>query len=328
MTTRKQTVRRGKAAKTGRLAGPRRAGAGKASPVSASRAKSASKSTRNGSGKSGGGTASTKAAGARKAKAAGSGKSAKTAVKKTAAKTAAAGRKRAVKKGSVKKAASRAAAPKKKAGRLVKSKATRTSNAPPKAKGAVAKRGAAGKAVGKAVAKRGSVVGGVSRVKSRVSVSKGNTGRVTGNSKPSHRGDDVGGSEARPPKPVVKTRLTSKQLAEFKRTLLAKRQMLTGDVNTLAADTLRRDAGGELSNMPIHMADIGSDNWEQDFTLGLIESEQQLVREIDAALRRIKDGTYGVCMATGKPISVARLRAKPWAKYCIEYARQQENLRR
>jgi len=233
-------------------------------------------------------------------------------------------KKESIKKGSVKKAASRAAAPKKKAGRLVKSKATRTSNAPPKAKGAVAKRGAAGKPV----AKRGSVVGGVSRVKSRVSVSKGNTGRVTGNSKPSHRGDDVGGPEARPPKPVVKTRLTSKQLAEFKRTLLAKRQMLTGDVNTLAADTLRRDAGGELSNMPIHMADIGSDNWEQDFTLGLIESEQQLVREIDAALRRIKDGTYGVCMATGKPISVARLRAKPWAKYCIEYARQQENLRR
>ncbi len=76
--------------------------------------------------------------------------------------------------------------------------------------------------------------------------------------------------------------------------------------------------------MPIHMADIGSDNWEQDFTLGLVASEQLVVREIDDALRRIKDRTYGVCMATHKPITLARLRAKPWAKYCIEYARALE----
>ena len=76
--------------------------------------------------------------------------------------------------------------------------------------------------------------------------------------------------------------------------------------------------------MPIHMADLGSDNWEQDFTLGLIASEAGLVREIDQALARIEERTYGVCEATGKPISLARLRAKPWAKYCIEYARMRE----
>jgi RNA polymerase-binding transcription factor DksA len=72
------------------------------------------------------------------------------------------------------------------------------------------------------------------------------------------------------------------------------------------------------------MADLGSDNWEQDFALGLIASERQTVREIDAALKRIKDKTYGVCLATHQPISTARLRAKPWAAYCIDYARARE----
>ncbi|MHC4234990.1 MAG: TraR/DksA family transcriptional regulator, partial [Planctomycetota bacterium] len=80
----------------------------------------------------------------------------------------------------------------------------------------------------------------------------------------------------------------------------------------------------DLSSMPIHMADIGSDNWEQEFTLGLIDNERLLLREIDEALQRINANTYGICLATRKPISAARLRAKPWAKYCIEYARLRE----
>ncbi len=74
----------------------------------------------------------------------------------------------------------------------------------------------------------------------------------------------------------------------------------------------------------MHMADVGTDNWEQEFTFGLIENEQDRIREIDAALKRIQNKTYGVCQATHVPISLARLEAKPWAKYCIEYARARE----
>lgn len=126
---------------------------------------------------------------------------------------------------------------------------------------------------------------------------------------------------------LPKTRLSAEQLRTFKELLLAKRSELLSDVRMLTKDALgksRKDSAGDLSSMPIHMADIGSDNWEQDFTLGLIANERQLVREIDEALQRIEDGTYGVCLATRKPITVARLRAKPWAKYCIEYAQQME----
>ena len=124
----------------------------------------------------------------------------------------------------------------------------------------------------------------------------------------------------------VKTFLNAKQLEEFKDLLLEKRRELLGDVERLSSEALNRTGYGatEQSTMPIHMADLGSDNWEQDFTLGLLANEQMLVREIDGALERIADKTYGMCLGTGARISVARLRAKPWAKYCIEYARARE----
>ena len=130
-----------------------------------------------------------------------------------------------------------------------------------------------------------------------------------------------------PPEKLRKTRLSPEHLDQFKELLLAKRHELTGTVNQLRDEALhksRQDAAGDLSSMPIHMADLGSDNWEQEFTLGLVASENELLREIDDALRRIEDRTYGICLATNKPIQRTRLRAKPWAKYCIEYARELE----
>lgn len=116
------------------------------------------------------------------------------------------------------------------------------------------------------------------------------------------------------------------ELQEFAKLLLSKRAELAGDVQQLTDQALDAKGQGlpEHSAMPIHMADLGSDNWEKEFTLGLIASEQALVREIDEALERIANKTYGICLATRKRISKARLRAKPWAKYCIEYARARE----
>jgi len=124
----------------------------------------------------------------------------------------------------------------------------------------------------------------------------------------------------------VETFLNAKQLAEFRELLLDKRSSLTGDVERIADQAMNRKEHGfsETSSMPIHMADLGSDTWEQDFNLGLLASETGLMREIDDALQRIVDRTYGICVATDARITVARLRAKPWAKYCIEYERKRE----
>jgi len=145
------------------------------------------------------------------------------------------------------------------------------------------------------------------------------------NSRRGHRGMFVPNEEA-PPKPI-KCPLNKRELAFFREQLLAKRATLMGDVSKMADEALRKSrqsSTGDLSNMPIHMADLGSDNFEQEFTLGLIENEHVILREIEEALARIENGTYGICLATGKPISKARLKAKPWAKYCIEYAQRLE----
>lgn len=125
---------------------------------------------------------------------------------------------------------------------------------------------------------------------------------------------------------LPRTCLTHGELADFAQLLLRKRSELAGDVEHLAAgaSNSKGRGGTDHSSMPIHMADLGSDNWEQEFTLSLIANEQDRIREIDDALARIKDKTYGICLATRKRISLARLRAKPWAKYCIQYARARE----
>lgn len=135
-------------------------------------------------------------------------------------------------------------------------------------------------------------------------------------------------TKAKPVKPpkIPKTFLTKKQLREFKELLLVKRAELVGDVSNLTMQGLGKDGahGGEFSSMPIHMADLGSDNWEQEFNLDLLANERSLVRQIDETLVRIENRTYGICVATHNPISIERLKAKPWAKYCIEYARRRE----
>lgn len=136
---------------------------------------------------------------------------------------------------------------------------------------------------------------------------------------------------AAPVESVAASHLAPEEVAEFQAMLLEKRAQLLGDVGTLQDEALRgsrREVAGDLSSMPVHMADLGSDNYELEFTLGLIEGERAVVHEIDEALERIRKGTYGICLATGKPIGKARLKAKPWAKYSYEHTLAMEKGRR
>ena len=123
------------------------------------------------------------------------------------------------------------------------------------------------------------------------------------------------------------TPLTAEQVEQFKAILLEKRREIVGDVNTIQDEALKQsrlDANGDLSSMPIHMADLGSDNFEQEFALDLVDTEKKMLHRIDQALQRIEESTYGICQGTGKAIAKARLKAKPWARYCVKYARKIE----
>ncbi|MHC4423737.1 MAG: TraR/DksA family transcriptional regulator [Planctomycetota bacterium] len=121
--------------------------------------------------------------------------------------------------------------------------------------------------------------------------------------------------------------MTASDIEHFKEMLLEKRRDILSDVNEMEGEALKKsrmDAAGDLSSMPIHMADIGTDNYEQEFALELMDSERKMLQEIDAALERIERGTYGICEGKGIPIAKARLEAQPWARYCVEYARMLE----
>ena len=120
-------------------------------------------------------------------------------------------------------------------------------------------------------------------------------------------------------------RLSASELRHFQQMLLEKRAELLKNVFQIEDEALKRShSTGDLSIMPIHMADLGSDNYEQDFALGLMDGERKLLHEIDQALLRIEKKTYGICLGTGEPIGKARLEAQPWAKYSVDFARKLE----
>jgi len=116
-----------------------------------------------------------------------------------------------------------------------------------------------------------------------------------------------------------KSRLTPEEIENFKNLLMAKRVEMLSDVNHMENDTLLKTSS-DLSNMPFHMADLGTDNYEQDFTLGLMDGERKVLVEIIDALARIDDGTYGICQGGDEPIPKERLKAMPWARYCVACA--------
>jgi len=127
--------------------------------------------------------------------------------------------------------------------------------------------------------------------------------------------------------PTPKTRLSAADRERFQQLLLQKRREILSNVSDIEGEALRKsrlDASGDLSSMPIHMADLGTDNFEQEFSLELMDSERRLLVQIEDALGRIETGTYGICEGTGTPISKARLEAQPWARYSVEYAKMVE----
>jgi len=115
------------------------------------------------------------------------------------------------------------------------------------------------------------------------------------------------------------------ELERYRELLLAKRRELVGDMSQMEREALQRGGNSNLSNLPLHMADMGTDNYEQEFTLGLMEKDRKLLKEINLALAKIQDGRYGICEGTGQPISKVRLEAQPWARFSIDYARKMEH---
>ncbi|MEQ8849877.1 TraR/DksA family transcriptional regulator [Botrimarina sp.] len=110
-------------------------------------------------------------------------------------------------------------------------------------------------------------------------------------------------------------------LQTYRDRLLQLRARLQGDVKALA-DVALHEANGNA--MPIHMAELGSENYEQEFTLSLMESDEGAIASIDDALARIEQGTYGKCAECDGVIPKTRLNAIPYASMCVGCAQKQE----
>jgi RNA polymerase-binding transcription factor DksA len=101
--------------------------------------------------------------------------------------------------------------------------------------------------------------------------------------------------------------------------LLELHEQLVRQMNGLAQESAQ-----ELAGYSLHMADSGTDNFDRDFALSLLSSDQDAVYEIEEALKRIEKKTYGICELTGKPIPRARLEAIPWTRFTVEAQAQLE----
>ena len=121
--------------------------------------------------------------------------------------------------------------------------------------------------------------------------------------------------------------LSKEQLKQLRQLLLTERARLVGELKSITQDASQspRDAAGDLSGYAVHMADMATDTHERELSMNIASTEQSIIYQIDDALKRLDDGTYGICESCSEPIAMNRLKAVPQATMCIECQRQKEH---
>lgn len=126
---------------------------------------------------------------------------------------------------------------------------------------------------------------------------------------------------------VKAKKMSKKDLKKYKDLLLKEREKIGGELDHIAKDTLKksqRDSSGDLSGYSYHMADMASDDYDRDFSLGRASEEQDVLYTIDEAIKRVGERTYGFCLQCGKAIPKKRLNALPYTEFCINCQKSKE----
>ncbi len=120
--------------------------------------------------------------------------------------------------------------------------------------------------------------------------------------------------------------MTKQQLKQFRQALLQERTKFASEIKAIVKETSKnpREASGDLSAYTVHMADMSADTYDRELSMNIVSSEQEVLYQIDDALKRMEEGTFGVCQQCGKPINLSRLRAVPYASLCISCQRTKE----
>ena len=120
--------------------------------------------------------------------------------------------------------------------------------------------------------------------------------------------------------------LSKDQTKHFRQLLITERAKLAGEIKAIAQEASKspREASGDLSAYTVHMADMAADTYERELSMNIVSSEQEILYQIDDALKRLDDGSYGICQQCNEPITMSRLKAVPYASLCIICQRLKE----
>jgi RNA polymerase-binding protein DksA len=125
----------------------------------------------------------------------------------------------------------------------------------------------------------------------------------------------------------LKNKFNKKELSEYKKIILKIKEKVVGDIKHISEDTLKKsqkDASGDISGYTYHMADVATDTYDREFSLGLASNEQKALYELDDALKRIEEGTFGICEECKSIMTKTRLKAVPYARLCVKCQEKRE----
>lgn len=125
----------------------------------------------------------------------------------------------------------------------------------------------------------------------------------------------------------MKKKLNKKELTEFKKVILKRKEEIMDNIDHISEDTLKKsqkDASGDISGYSYHMADVATDTYDREFSLGLASNEREILYELEDALKKIDDGTFGSCEDCKGLIAKTRLKALPYAKLCLPCQEKKE----
>lgn len=124
-----------------------------------------------------------------------------------------------------------------------------------------------------------------------------------------------------------KKKFSKKELAEFRKIILKRKEEVLDGIKHISEDTLKKsqkDASGDISGYTYHMADVATDTYDREFSLGLASNEREVLYEFDDALKKIEEGTFGICEDCKALISKNRLKAVPQACLCLKCQEKRE----
>ena len=127
----------------------------------------------------------------------------------------------------------------------------------------------------------------------------------------------------------MKKKLAKKEMLYYKKLILKKKDDIIDEIKHISEDTLKKsikDASGDISGYTYHMADIATDTYDREFSLGIASNERKLIYELDDALKKIEEGNYGVCERCKGNIPKTRLKALPYARFCLKCQEASEGI--